>query len=356
MIAGEYAVLEPNQKAVVLAVNRYVTAQIKFSRENQLTLPQLHMVNITWEIGDTSVQFNVADSRLSFLQSAIAVTSQFLREKSEIVRPFQLEIESELDDPSSGKKYGLGSSAAVVVAVISSILRLHSGCMTLPTPDEIFKLSAIAHYKTQGSGSGADVAAAVYGGWLEYSAFNGKWVLKELEQGNELKTLIGKVWPNFSVRRLSPPPLLKLAVGWTKEAASTAPMIKRIKEFCDINSEAYNGFLSDSSAAVAALIQSFDNADCNEAIKSLGQNRKVLQTLSENAGISIETKELKTLCDIAERFGSGKSSGAGGGDCGVAFLRNDSEREELFREWKRVDISPLDISVSEKGVSIFNSK
>lgn len=352
MIAGEYAVLEPNQKAVVIGVNRYVTAYIKPCKQNKLSLPQRGLEDIAWEIRDGRVQFSVDDSSLGFIKNSISVVNQFLQEKSVILPPFQLEIRSDLDDPLTGKKYGLGSSAAVVVAVISAMLQLSREVKEPPALEEIFKLSAIAHLKTQENGSGADVAAAVYGGWLEYSAFDGKWLLNQLKQGIKLRSLIDKPWPNLFIRPLTPPLLLQLAVGWTKEAVATAPMIRSFQHFCHENLEAYKEFLSESSIAVEALIKSFEAKNCAEAIDSIALSRKALLKLGENARITIETDRLKDLCSIAETFGSGKSSGAGGGDCGIAFLKDSTSIEELYNAWKEADITPLNLSVSNTGVSI----
>lgn len=46
-----------------------------------------------------------------------------------------------------------------------------------------------------------------------------------------------------------------------------------------------------------------------------------LQKLGEHVSFAIETKELKKLIDIANKYGGGKSSGAGGGDCGIALVK-----------------------------------
>lgn len=352
MIAGEYAVLEPRQKAVVIGINRYVTVHIKPCKQNKLSLSQRGLEDITWEIRDGKVQFSLDDSSLGFIKNSISVVKQFLQEKSVILHPFQLEIRSDLDDPLTGKKYGLGSSAAVVVAVISAMLQISREGEEPLALEEIFKLSAIAHLKTQQNGSGADVASAVYGGWIEYSAFDGKWLLNELEQGGKFRPLIEKPWPNLSIRPLTPPPLLQLAVGWTQKTAATVPMIRSFQHFRYQNIEAYKEFLSESSIAVEALIQSFEARDCTESINSVAQNRKALLKLGEEAGITIETDKLKTLCSIAETFGSGKSSGAGGGDCGIAFLKDSASMEELYNAWKEADITPLNLSVSNTGVSV----
>lgn len=352
MIAGEYAVLEPHQKSVVVAVNRYVTVHIEPGEKNILSLPQWGLESITWEINNAEVQFNIEDSRLSFLKNTFSVAHQFLQEKFVKPQTFKLRIKSELDDASTNKKYGLGSSAAIVTAVISSILSFHSWDKELLDLDTIFKLSAIVHLKTQKNGSGADVAAAVYGGWLEYCAFDGQWVLKELEQGGNLTDIINKPWPNLFIKPLTPPSSLELVVGWTKEPAATAPMIKKLQNYKKSNLEDYKEFLRESAMAVDKLIKSFELNDYAEAINRLVLNHKALQKLGKNAGMDIVTEKLKKLSSIAENFGSGKSSGAGGGDCGIAFLKCDSHKEELYKAWEEADILPLDLSVSQRGVFI----
>lgn len=352
MIAGEYAVLEPNQPAVVLAVDRYVSAYIEPDNQNELSLPQLGLKTITWETCDEQVQFSSSDSRLRFIQNSILVVNQLLRENSIALRPFRLTIKSELDDPVSGQKYGLGSSAAVVVAVISAMLSLYGDEEKAPTLDHIFKLSAIAHLRTQTNGSGADIAAAVYGGWLGYTSYKLDWVLKNIEQGEKLTPLLEKQWPLLSIRPLVAPSLLQLAVGWTKEAVSTGPMIKRVQDYRICHEEGYSEFLKDSSRSVIGLINSIERNDCSSAISFLKQNRVSLKKLSESAGLPIETAKLKALCTIAEKYGSGKLSGAGGGDCGIAFLQDDTQIQYLHEAWKAADISPLKVNISKKGVSV----
>lgn len=350
MIAGEYAVLEKNQKCIVAAINKYVEGSIECSIKNQLFLPDLKLEDIFFEIKDGNVKFSIEDFRLSFLKNSISVVVRFLKENSIELIPFKLSIKSHLDDVSSGKKYGLGSSAAIVVATVSSILALHSKEDILNL-NIIFKLSAIAHLKTQGNGSGADIAAGVYGGWLEYSAFDSKWLLNELESSDKIKDILEKPWRNLIIRKLTPPSELKLAVGWTKETASTSPMIRKAESFKKETPNIYKEFLKVSSIVVDNLIKAFNDNSFEDSISSLSENRKALKNFGEVAGIPIETKKLTALCSIGERYGSAKSSGAGGGDCGIAFLKDDYEKQELYREWDKADIEPLDLEISEAGVS-----
>ncbi|MBO0961398.1 phosphomevalonate kinase [Neobacillus sp. MM2021_6] len=352
VIAGEYAVLE-NQQAVVAAIDRYMTATIEPNEINVLSLPLLGLGQVSWDISGKTVLFSLPDPRLRFIKNAITIAYQYLQEQSVSIKPCHLTVKSGLADRLTGRKYGLGSSAAVVVAVISAILRFHCEREEeAPSLDQIFKLSAMAHLQAQKNGSGVDIAASTYGGWLVYTPFNQNWLRNELLHGTKLSQLIEKPWPNLSIIPIKAPLQLTFCVGWTKEAASTAPMINQFKAFRNRNREAYSLFLKESSQAVAGLIQSFEENDCAAAISSLTENRKVLKQLGKAAAISIETTRLMDLCDTAESFGSGKSSGAGGGDCGIAFLKGEAQMEELNKAWRSIGVQPIDMRISEMGAYV----
>lgn len=349
LIAGDYAVLEPNQKAVVVAIDRYITANIEASDEFQIMLPQIGINHATWEVNGSHVQFNLSDSRLDFIQNAMEIAFQYLQEKEILLKPFHLAIKSNLDDANTGRKYGLGSSAAVVVAVISAILTVSGAEIFQPSLEEIFKLSAIAHLLTQKNGSGIDIAASTFGGWLAYSSYQPEWVLNELNHSEKISKLVHQPWPNLAIESLIPPKSLSLCVGWTGEPAKTGPMIKNVEKIKTHNG--YREFLNESKQAVDQLINSFKNNDCQNAILSLTKNREALKLLMKEANLSIETPTLKKLADVAETYGSGKSSGAGGGDCGIAFTDKEKKKKELILAWEKTGIIPLKLDVSKKGVS-----
>lgn len=349
LIAGEYAVLEPGQRAVVMAVNRYVTAHIEPSGQNQLSLPQLGLDHVTW---NKNVEFNVSDSRLNFIQNSISVVNRYLLEHSVSPQPVHLVIRSQLNDPETGKKYGVGSSAAVVTAVVSAMLMMHEDKIAPPTLEKVFKLAAIAHLITQKNGSGVDIAASVFGGFVVYSSFQRNWVMNELDKGVKISELIEKSWPNLSIRTVASPSPFKFCVGWTKEVVSTGPLIQKVQKFRGRQPLAYNQFMKESSLAVAHFIQSFEHNDKSLAISSLLENRRALLKFAEKAEITIETSRLKELCSIAEQFGSGKASGAGGGDCGIALVKNEAQIGKLFKAWLAKDIMPLKLALSKTGVSV----
>jgi phosphomevalonate kinase len=348
MVAGEYAVLEPGQESVVVAVDKYVTATISFADENRLFLPGIDLPNLSFSWTHHKINLPVENCRLRYIQTALATVLGYLEEEQTCIKPFHLLIESELDDPD-GRKYGLGSSAAVVVAVISSVLHLFG--RTEPMQDLTFRLSAIAHYSAQGSGSGADVAASTYGGWLRYVSFDSMWLSGRLESGLPLTKLVEESWPNLRADGIHPPAKVQLCVGWTGEPAATAPLVKKVRAMRDRYRVLYDSFLALSAEAVAKLVASFETDDASLAIEAFELNRVALSGLGEQVGVPIETPQLFELHRLASELGgAGKPSGAGGGDCGIALMVGDETKiARLGQMWKQAGIEPLDISVSPLG-------
>lgn len=349
MIAGEYAVIEPGCPAIVSAVDRYITIDVKESTENLFSLPQLGITHAAWRWEGGAVRFDCEDPKLRFIQNALAVFHRLLEEKSIALRSLHLTVTSELDDAATGQKYGLGSSAAVLAAVFSALLHIYE---RLPeTKETIFKLASIAHLKTQGNGSGADIAASVYGGWIKYTAFRPDWIFSELEKGR-ISRLLDEPWPYLSIERLDLPQGLQFCAGWTGKSAATGLMVERIGRLKKTSLEKYKAFLEESTTVVEKLAESFARQDPAGALASIARNRRALQKLGAYADTDIETEKLKQLADIADRFGAGKSSGAGGGDCGIAFVDGEEKTAALHAAWEKAGIVPLPLQVSTQGVSV----
>lgn len=342
MIAGEYAVLSTGYPAIVTAVNRYIIIEINQSNRNKISYPDSKIPEVTWTLDHNGGVAGLDGKEYSFMKEAITITYELLKEKGVIMAPFHLQIASELYDPMTGKKYGLGSSAAIVVGVICAILAFHEEG-TERDPLKLYKLACIAHFKSQGNGSGADIAAAVFGGWLSYYRYDSSWLIHELKYQNEsMVNLINMPWPNLRIEKINLPGEVRLVAGWTKHSAKTAPMVDQIEIFQKQQGKLYEIFLNRSKAAVNEFIRSCELSDGTGILNAIHNNRTALQYLSETTGIQIETKEIRKLCSIADRYGRGKSSGAGGGDCGIAFLLGDDGLEALKQEWEQAGIIPLD--------------
>ena len=350
MVAGEFAVLEPYQNLIVMAVDRFIYATIKDSKENLLTLENFHLQNLHWDYQNKGIQIDSNDKRVNFVEQAMTVACNYLQEQSIPLNSFSLKINSELDD-DSGLKYGLGSSAAVVTAVITAILCKH--LKEAPSPMLIFKLAAISHVKIQGNGSGADIAASTYGGILQYSSFQAEWLLQELSSSDTLTTLVEKNWKYLTIKKIEYPERLSLSVGWTGEPASTAKLVDEILKLKIDNPSQFQRFLTDSKLAVDEILNSVIRGSISDLLEGIKKNRRCLAVIGKAAGIEIETNLLAELADVAELLGgAGKLSGAGGGDCGIAFIPSIEKVDKLLKAWIKVGIKPLSIQPYSKGAHL----
>ena len=342
-IAGEYAVVENGYPAILVALDQFVTCSIEESAAEvgKIISRQYHNNALQWHrLGEQMVVDN-RDNPFSYILSAIKVTEEYARSFARELRIFDLHIDSQLDS-DSGKKYGLGSSAAVTVATVKALCRFYN----LPvTKDEIFKLAAIAHFEVQGNGSLGDVAASVYGGWVAYHSFDRQWLAQQRKY-LDLRTLVDLPWPDLKIESLKAPSNLQLLIGWTGKPASTSQLVDKISLFKARQQKEYRQFLEDSKHCIQRMVDGFHNADLESIKNEIRYNRELLKQLGTNSGVHIETPVLNKLCEIAEDFGgAAKTSGAGGGDCGIVAIDRDSNFKLVLKKWAANKIEQLPLSV-----------
>lgn len=350
MVAGEFAVLEPYQKLVVMAVDRFVYATIEKGSVNTLTLESFNLTSITWHFHDGRVRLDTEDQRVSFVKEAMETTLTYLKEHHIEITPFSLTVRSELDD-ASGKKYGLGSSAAVVTSVVTAIL---TALLPIkPSRTLIFKLAAISHVKIQGNGSGADIAASTYGGVLEYASFQAEWLLKEIEAAHSVTALVEKKWTYYDIEPLAVPSPLDICIGWTGHPASTSNLVNDVLKLKQNQPEKFAKFIRNSDRAVHCFLEGMKTGNIDTVLRGAQQNRQALIEVGEDAEVDLETASLGVLCDLAEQYGGvGKPSGAGGGDCGMAFMPVSEHVQSLKKAWAENNIQPLDLHVYPYGARV----
>ncbi|WP_036962085.1 phosphomevalonate kinase [Pseudoclavibacter soli] len=339
-VAGEYAVVEPGQPAVLVGVDRHVTVRVDPAEtEGHIRSDQYDALPLTWHRDDDDLVIDPDDAPYDFVLAAIRLVEEVARARDVPLRLFDMSITSELDD-ASGRKFGLGSSAAVTVATVRALAEFYS--LSLQR-EQLLRLSLLATIDVQRSGSGGDVAASLYGGWIAYTAFDRQWA-RSRRADTAIDDLLAMPWPGLSVRRLTPPTDAFLVVGWTGTPASTARLVSGIQARKDQRTVHYHRFLQQSAECVNELIAAFDRGDLVGMQQQLRRDRQLLSALSEHTGVVIETPLLEQLADIAERFGgAGKSSGAGGGDCGIVLIDRGRDIDGLEQAWRDAGIRPLDL-------------
>lgn len=347
MIAGEFAVLEPYQDLAVMAVNRFVYATVSEAGSHQLTLSDFSLHRVPWAWKEIDIHIESDDSRLSFVRDALKITYGYLEEQGIHVQPMHVSTRSELDD-ASGVKYGLGSSAAIVTSIVAGVL--HFQAPELAKKDTIFRLSALSHVITQENGSGADVAASTYGGLLQFASFQADWLLQTYQGAASISEIVEKDWKYYKSKPIALPENVHFCVGWTGNAASTKNLVNRVRLLKTKNAAAYETFLKDSEKAVSQFLTGAKDNNIPQLLEGIKANRQALDQVGKAADTSIETEELALLCNLAESLGgAGKPSGAGGGDCGIAFMPSKEKAEELALAWEKEGIKALALSPSVGG-------
>ncbi|GGA78763.1 phosphomevalonate kinase [Ornithinibacillus halotolerans] len=350
MIAGEFAVLEPYHRLMTMAVNRFIYIDVIASNDKQITLAKFNLTDLHWDFANNRATIFTNDKRANFVQEAMSISFLYLKEKGIEIEPFSMEIKSELDDQSTGKKYGLGSSAAVSVGVIKAILQFHLN--ESPSPELVFKLAAISHVAAQGNGSGADVAASAYGGIILYSSFQADWLRKKYQEANSLLQLLEMEWEYFFIQPITLPKDVHICIGWTGSPASTGNLVERILQLKNENVYSYDKFLERSKVAVNSILRGIETNDIPKFLTGITENRQALIAVGKAANTTLETPEISTLCDIAEVLGgAAKQSGAGGGDCGIAFMPSQQSANMLMKEWKSKGITPLELQPFHNGLT-----
>lgn len=341
-IAGEYAVVETGFPAVLIAVDRYITVRVSPARSEtgHITTDQNSGSRLEWYRRGSDMLIAPDQDQFSFVLAAVRVVEQAAVALGVPLQVYDLDITSELDD-GSGRKFGLGSSAAVTVATVRALCAHYRLELTRM---EQLKLALLASIEVQRSGSGGDVAASMFGGWIAYTSFDREWARSQ-RSTLPLLDLLKVDWPGLSVRQVVPPDHLRLIVGWTGSPASTSKLVDDVQSRKDADAVwDYATFLAESRRCVEDFIRALDDEDTPGILAGIRRNRALLRELGEHTGTTIETPTLRRLIESAEDHGgAAKTSGAGGGDCGIVLISEGADIDGLLAVWERADIRVLNL-------------
>lgn len=307
LLAGEYAVLLPGHDCLVAAVERRLCVEAEAAARWSVRSGEAR-----WTQGEPvpeGLQFAVA--------AALAVEARFAG------RPRALQTRDELS--VDGHKLGLGGSAAATVAAAFAAAE-----GTGAAREALWALADEVHRRVQGGrGSGADVAASVFGGVLRYA--------KE-------------------PRRAQPAavhPDVRLVAVWTGASVKTAPRLARFQAFVQERPADAQRFAAASDEAVEALALGLSQGSAKGLRAALGAAREALGTLEEACGLELETPALRLAVEVAQRLGAaGKLSGAGGGDCAVVLAVGDEVLRRVVDGLSSAGLEPFPLAFAKEGVRV----
>jgi mevalonate kinase len=264
MLLGEHAVLQ-GHRCLVAAIDKRLQVTVTPRRDN--------LVAIESALGQLLVPLDKLEPRppFSFILAALALAPP--------PRGCTIKVKADFDADT-----GFGSSAAVTVATHVALARWRG-----EEPDVVLDRAIKSVRQVQGAGSGADVAAAVIGGLLEYRA-----------EPREVRKFSGDV-PLVAVYSGAKDPTVRV-VQQVREAHARQPAL------FDGAFAMMDGSCELAKSAIAA-----------GDLKALGEVFNFNQGLMEAIGVS--TAHLAAIVERLRQdpgiYGA-KISGSGLGDCVVA--------------------------------------
>ncbi len=267
ILFGEHAVVY-GRHAVVTAIDLRCYAEAKKSDE----------IRIISQLGVTGLDFEVHPYVSYAIKRFCEVTP---------IRGVEVRIDSEIPIAS-----GLGSSAAVTVAVLKAL----DGEFEAGLSDEdIFELARKVELDVQGIGSGTDPFIATFGG---------AWLIPERKP-----IRIGD---------------LELLVVDTGKSSITAEMVRRVAELRKRYPEVVERVFDAIDAIALKSVEALEKEDMNVLSDLFFLNQCMLKA------IGVSTEDIDVLIEKLRKLGvSAKITGAGGGGCVIGIGSVDKALKEL---------------------------
>lgn len=348
VLLGDYAVLE-GAPALVMGVNRHAKVRIsaKAGGVAEVTAPDMNVAQVPLRIA--------ADGLPEWLGTAeqnekLRLVDQVLRGlHAEGLAPppgrgfsLQLDTSEFFDQGADGRsKLGLGSSAALTVALASAVaVFVGRGAATANRRVWLEHLLQLHRNFQGGHGSGVDVAAGLIGGVIAYRLLEGgtpspRQSLRDRpsppQQGGEGD------WPAADGRPLNSPRFepvnwpagVHARFVWTGRSASTSDFLGRLAAWRKGHGAEYASHMQALTGIAEAACEAAKQSRAAAFIESATAYGSALQAFGNACGLEIFSPEHVQLGRLAAEAGlSYKPCGAGGGDFGVIFAQ---EPERLAR-------------------------
>lgn len=330
MIAGEYSVLRPGGAALALAVDAPLIVTATPAAADRVTSEALGL-------RDAAL---VDDPRLSFVAEALR-TARLLAP----VGPLELHVGGSAGQVDGhGQKLGFGSSAAVTVATIAAALAGHGVALDRPG---LFRLAALAHARAQGrAGSGYDVATQVWGGVVLYRPPAAhRWTPE-----GPLGAWLAEPWPEHTVEQLPWPEGLFLTACWLGQGASTRGMMATAA--ARGAEDAVTARLDAMAASTRGVIEAWRTRRVRAILAAIDAAEDALGAWDAVAGTGAVTPAVRAAVDAARSAGcAGRTSGAGGGDCVLAFASELKCLDAVRSAWRAVGLHPIEIAPDSTGAT-----
>jgi phosphomevalonate kinase len=349
ILTGEYAVLD-GAPALVIAVNRRVTA----TRQRGPRGSSEFLIAVIDEI----------ERRFGTEHAAARAATEIVVNST----PFYW----------GGIKLGLGSSAAVTVAATALALGADYPGVPVLDRDLVLSIASVAHANAQTArrgrpstaelvpstqppspwhkarGSGADIAAAVYGGVIAFQRETPDrvaWPSDAAARG-DATTIAGA-----TIDRLSFPSGVTLLPFFTGQAADTTSYVTAVDAARRADQAAVNAALAAidkaSRAACQACAARSSEIASNALLSALSLAASAVDQLAAATRLPLVPQSVSAARSAMARLGgTAKTTGAGGGDIAIAVIPATEDVTAARRYLIEAGCQPLQLTVDKSGVDL----
>ncbi len=314
VLSGEYAVLN-GAPAVCMAVDRRAVVTIEETTDDH------HVVVAPGHVDDPR-RFQVRGGVFGWIDASdeFELLEQVWR-ASGVRRQGGLALRLETSaflDPEHGRKIGIGSSAALSVALAFALNELRDGGRDPMT------VAHESHLGFQGGrGSGIDIATSGMGGLIEYRM------------------------EDRAASRLSMPGGLEYRLIWSGSPTSTG---KKLEQLSSVDRQSSVDALVSSAKRMASAWQS---GSAGEVLTRYNAYIEALQQFSTEHGLGVFDAGHQELTAMAARAGLVyKPCGAGGGDIGILMTDNTARADEFIAQSLPDGFRLLDLQLDEQGAQV----
>jgi len=269
MLLGEYAVLY-GYPALVCAIDKRINVILTQRSDNK--------INIKSSLGEYSTEIK----NINIEQPFKFVLSVLKSYADNLPYGFDIEISSEFSH-----KVGFASSAAVTVA---TLLALHKFLNINLDSVELIEKAKATIVEVQGRGSGADVAACVLGGIVNFTSYP------------------------LTAEKINFNP--EITVIYSGFKTKTPEAISKVTENFKNRVEEFDAIINKIGNATQDAISSAKENNLNNFAKAVTQNQKLMQKLGVNTH---ELDDIINSLNDSSYIAAAKISGSGFGDCAVGF-------------------------------------
>lgn len=308
MLFGEHSVVY-GRACIVTAVSQRmrVTVEVTKSKEVELIAPDVGLRSFKASIS-TSLDKLPKGARFVF-----AAVKNF-NDKYKAISGLHIKTQSDFSS-----EFGFGSSSSVTVCVVKALSAIFD--IDLDNK-ELFDICYKSVLDVQCVGSGFDIAAAIWGGTLYFIGGGRKIICVSKKE-------------------------LPLVVGYTGVKADTATLVKEVAFLKKSKPRIVNSIFR----IIDFIVGDARRLIVNGNFKGLGELANINQGLLDSLGVN--TTKLSNLIVAARGAGAygAKLSGAGGGDCMIAFVP-EGKRRSVNKAIEKSGGKVISIKSGAEGVRI----